>query len=467
MYRFFEPVISPLLEAVDPQTVVEVGSDRGYLTELLAEWCAKHQARLHTIDPLPKYDVDEWVVRWPETLTFHRDLSLNALTEIDSPDVVCIDGDHNWYTVVNELRLLADRCDGPDSFPITLLHDVGWPYGRRDLYYDPQTIPDAQRHPYAEQGIVPGRKRLGPEGFNAHLANAQHEGTPRNGVRTAAEDFVAEREGIELHTMAGINGLGIVLSAATREALGEQWAALTGTRGIVRVLEATEEDRVRQLIAASTARQHLATNSERIEQLRGQVGALEVGLRNSRAEADQHRRERDETALRLTEQTTELERVSDELLTHQRRGNQLSLALDELETQNQALRSQSIEARSALQSERDELHRMRGAAVEAEASLKRQRAATGAANDQLERARVDAREQRQYAARKMAEQEQRLEDLQRQVADREHDLDQQRAHYRSLERGYRQLRTRRSVRLALKLAAIARPAFQIRRAFSK
>jgi hypothetical protein len=49
-------------------------------------------------------------------------------------DAALIDGDHNWYTVYNELRLLAEgaRRHGTD-LPVLTLHDVGWPYGRLSL----------------------------------------------------------------------------------------------------------------------------------------------------------------------------------------------------------------------------------------------------------------------------------------------------------------------------------------------
>ncbi len=61
-----------------------------------------------------------------------------------------LDGDHNWYTVFHELRLIEEHCQRNERlFPLVLLHDLGWPYGRRDLYYNPETIPAEYRQPYA------------------------------------------------------------------------------------------------------------------------------------------------------------------------------------------------------------------------------------------------------------------------------------------------------------------------------
>ena len=76
-----------------------------------------------------------------------------------------------------------------------ILHDVGWPYGRRDLYYAPERIPAEFRQPYRRGGMRPGRSALvGNAGMNRDMANAEHEGGPRNGVMTAVDDFVAEHD---------------------------------------------------------------------------------------------------------------------------------------------------------------------------------------------------------------------------------------------------------------------------------
>ena len=72
-------------------------------------------------------------------------------------DAALIDGDHNWYTVYHEMKAIAEvaRANGA-PLPVMILHDVGWPYGRRDLYYAPDTIPEECRQPYAQKGMVAG-----------------------------------------------------------------------------------------------------------------------------------------------------------------------------------------------------------------------------------------------------------------------------------------------------------------------
>jgi cephalosporin hydroxylase/GT2 family glycosyltransferase len=194
MYPFWNDVIAPLIEAARPRRIVEVGALRGEHTALMLERLGPG-VELHVIDPLPEFDPGEHEARFAGRYIFHRDLSVNVLGNLPPMDVALIDGDHNWYTVRTELQKLADvsRAAGA-PLPVALLHDVSWPYGRRDLYYDPATIPAEHRHRWRRAGIQFGQSDLveGSGGLNAELANAEHEGGPRNGVMTAVEDFMAE-----------------------------------------------------------------------------------------------------------------------------------------------------------------------------------------------------------------------------------------------------------------------------------
>jgi hypothetical protein len=213
MQRFWETVIGPVLDAVQPKIIVEIGSDQGGNTVNLVEYCERTGATLHVIDPAPKYDPSKWQDEHDEHLVFHKDLSLNALPSIGDFDVVLIDGDHNWYTVFNELRTIERLCEERErEFPLVLLHDIGWPYGRRDLYYDPDSIPEEHRNPHEKKGMLPGKPDLAEEGgMNSHLNNALHENGSENGVLTAVEDFLgASRFELDLLKLPGIHGLGIL-----------------------------------------------------------------------------------------------------------------------------------------------------------------------------------------------------------------------------------------------------------------
>ena len=196
MYPFWNDVVAPVIEAAEARRIVEVGALRGENTEKMLQRLGPG-IELHVIDPLPGFDPAEHEARFPGRYVFHRELSVNILGGLPPMDVALIDGDHNWYTVSTELRLLARAARNAGApLPVCILHDVAWPYGRRDLYYNPDAIPPEHRHPWRRAGLRRGQSALvdGGSGVNAELANAEHEGGPRNGVMTAVEGFVAEHD---------------------------------------------------------------------------------------------------------------------------------------------------------------------------------------------------------------------------------------------------------------------------------
>jgi cephalosporin hydroxylase len=195
MFPFWDSVIAPVLDAIGATRVVEIGALRGETTAHMLDHLGP-DAELQVIDPAPEFDPTEHEKRFPGRYIFHRDISHNVLPQLQPMDAALIDGDHNWYTVYNELRMLsATARDAGAELPVLVMHDVCWPYGRRDLYYAPERIPEEFRQPYAQQGMRMDRKQLLPRGgLNPTMNNALTEGGPRNGVMTALDDFTAEYE---------------------------------------------------------------------------------------------------------------------------------------------------------------------------------------------------------------------------------------------------------------------------------
>jgi Macrocin-O-methyltransferase (TylF)/Methyltransferase domain len=195
VFPLWDSIIAPVLEAAGARRVVEIGAFQGETTVKLLDQLGP-EGELHVIDPEPHFDPTEHQRRFPGRFHFYRDLSHNVLPELPVMDAVLIDGDHNWYTVFHELELLAATARKAGApLPVLLMHDVGWPYGRRDLYYAPERIPEEYRQPYAQRGIRRGRSELLESGgINPRMNNALHEGGPRNGVLTALEDFRRQHE---------------------------------------------------------------------------------------------------------------------------------------------------------------------------------------------------------------------------------------------------------------------------------
>jgi Macrocin-O-methyltransferase (TylF) len=253
MFPFWHDVVAPVIEAARAQRVVEVGALRGDQTELMLQRLGP-DVELHVIDPVPFFDPAEHERRFAGRYVFHRDLSVNVLGDLPPMDVALIDGDHNWYTVFTELNLLADvahRNGAP--LPVMVLHDVGWPYGRRDLYYDPSNIPAEHRQHWRRDGIRRGERRLvGGGGLNSNLANAELEGGVHNGVMTAVEDFVAARDqAVRLVVLPILFGLAIVVSEerlAAQPALAAELDRLESPGGKDMLLRLGEDFRVDSLV---------------------------------------------------------------------------------------------------------------------------------------------------------------------------------------------------------------------------
>src|SRR4051812_21327958 len=182
----------PCLDVAGARSVVEVGAFAGDLTRVLVDWAAGAGARVGAIDPAPQPGLEALAAERPE-LELIRETSLEALPRIPVPDAIVIDGDHNWWTVSEELRLIAERA--PDgALPLLLFHDVSWPHARRDDYFDATQIPAEYRHPVAGDGggIFPGDPGLRPGGL-PYAPSAPHEGGPRHGVLPPGGGFVGGR----------------------------------------------------------------------------------------------------------------------------------------------------------------------------------------------------------------------------------------------------------------------------------
>ena len=197
------------LDATGATSVAEIGAYAGDLTRVLVDWANRSGATVIAIDPAPQPALVEMAERH-ERLRLMRRTSLDALPELELPDVVIIDGDHNYYTVEQELIAIAKRADGA-PLPLLLFHDVAWPHARRDDYFDPAQIPADDRHQLipAGYGITPENPGSTPGGL-PYPKSAVVEGGARNGVLTAVEDFVAGSDELRLVVVPAFFGFGAV-----------------------------------------------------------------------------------------------------------------------------------------------------------------------------------------------------------------------------------------------------------------
>jgi hypothetical protein len=252
MHSYWTQLLHPLLVCVRPRVIVEIGIEDGKTSERLLTLCTEHDATLHGIDPRPLIDQATWQERWGARWNLHKGKSLDVLPSLPAFDAVLIDGDHNWYTVFHELQLIDRQAKRHRRTPIVLLHDIDAPYGRRDLYYDPESIPADARHPWQRRGIDVRQGTLTEQdGLNPYCCHATHEGGPRNGVRTAVEDFLhAHGDRYHFMTVAGFHGLGILVPTermAADTSLQQFLDDLATSDRITDHMEQLESERIRLL----------------------------------------------------------------------------------------------------------------------------------------------------------------------------------------------------------------------------
>ena len=206
----FREVFAAVYAATPVRTVVEIGVESGAVTAMYAELGAEV---VYAVDPSCSDEARARVAGDP-ALRLVEARSPGALAELPRADLYVVDGDHNYAVVRREVEWILGHA--PEA--VVVLHDVLWPSGRRDQYYEPSPLSDAERHPSSADGPTVWHDDLTPDGFvglGAFTA-AVHAGGERNGVLTAVEDAVADAgDAWDLHVVPAVFGLGVLVRAGT------------------------------------------------------------------------------------------------------------------------------------------------------------------------------------------------------------------------------------------------------------
>ena len=246
-------LIEPILETAQVKAVAEVGAYAGDFTEVLLRWAARTGVQITAIDPLPQPALTKLAEENAE-LDLIEATSAEALSQMDLPDALIIDGDHNYHTVSEELRTIGERSLGPDM-PLLLMHDVAWPHARRDAYYAPDRVPEEYREKMIRgAGLVPDERGTVLGGLPYKWA-ARVEGGERNGVLTALEDFAEGKEQLRVALIPVFYGLAVVWHEGAPWA--DEIAALVSPWDRSPILARLEANRTRHLAAQHVARTYL------------------------------------------------------------------------------------------------------------------------------------------------------------------------------------------------------------------
>lgn len=217
--------------------VVEVGVESGRTSSLYADLGA---SAVYCVEPRPSDELRAAFAADPR-LTLVEDASPGALATVPPAGLYVLDGDHNYAVVRAELAWIM--ANAPDA--VVVLHDVLWPSGRRDMYYQPSPLPPEDRHPDTTDGPSVWTDGTGPAGFvgAGDFTWSEHAGGERNGVLTAVEDAVAEAaDDWRFEIVPAVFGFGVLARTAS-DGTGELFDALRPFTSS-RLLAAMEDNRI-------------------------------------------------------------------------------------------------------------------------------------------------------------------------------------------------------------------------------
>ncbi|MBE9375116.1 class I SAM-dependent methyltransferase [Saccharopolyspora sp. HNM0983] len=285
----FEEIFALLFRERRIRRVVEVGVESGQVSAMYARLGAEV---VHCVEPLPTEEMRANIAGH-DALDLVERPSPEAFDELPVADLYVLDGDHNYAVVSRELDWITRNA--PDA--LVVLHDVLWPWGRRDLYYQPTPLDVADRQPDGPDGPTVWHDGVTPAGFigAGAFTNAVEAGGERNGVCTAVEDVLAEAPGAWwLRIVPAVFGLG-VLGRAESPAAEAICAALDpiASSGLLAALENNRialYTRVLQMQYDAAAHaghadelsELVAGQQQEIQELRGELEPLRAAARELR-----------------------------------------------------------------------------------------------------------------------------------------------------------------------------------------
>ncbi|MFI0372756.1 class I SAM-dependent methyltransferase [Actinomadura sp. 1N219] len=272
-------------------TVIEVGVESGQVSSVYADL----GATVHCVEPAPGDELRAALAEDPR-LNLVEGLSPAVLGELPVADLYVLDGDHNYAVTRAELAWIM--ANAPDA--VVAMHDVLWPWGRRDLYYQPSPLAPEDAHPATTDGPTVWHDDLTPAGFvgDGVFTAAVDAGGPRNGVLTAVEDALADAAadadadaagGWRFTIVPAVFGFGVLMrtSAPGAEEILEALRPLTSSN----LLAALENNRIALYTRVLQLQYEAAARTDEADRLTETVNGQQQEIAGLRAELDRARAE--------------------------------------------------------------------------------------------------------------------------------------------------------------------------------
>jgi glycosyltransferase involved in cell wall biosynthesis len=113
-------LIRPVIEEINANYIVEVGSDTTINTGNILEYCKDNNARMTAVAPYPSsYMADH--KKYGNKFEYYLETGLNRLPLLKDYDAIIIEGEHDYSTLYNELKTVELN----KKFPIIFFFQVG------------------------------------------------------------------------------------------------------------------------------------------------------------------------------------------------------------------------------------------------------------------------------------------------------------------------------------------------------
>ena len=201
MKTIWTGIIKPIIEALNPRIIIELGIYNDKNTRNIIEYCFNNNSKLISIDPFPDSFTVELEYKYGKYFTLIRDSSLNVLQTIQNIDVILINVDKNWDLISQILMIIQENAK--DHFPLIIFNHLK----------GPNTKIDPNNNAYDIQPKFTGKNEDKIALNNDNLTNKYiiSNSNGKNGFSHAVKDFLNNSDfELNFFNIYGFNELAII-----------------------------------------------------------------------------------------------------------------------------------------------------------------------------------------------------------------------------------------------------------------
>ena len=176
----------PIIEAVNANYIVEIGSD-SVNTRNILEYCEENNAHMTAVDPFPQFDVDAFKTEYGDKFEIFTELSFIRLPLLKYYDVIILNQSQDYSTLYKELKTI-EKCSLKQKFPIIFILDIKSNFSE-------------------DKGLLDFKDE---SEFYDNLNEDLDENNPEQNLLRAVEDFVDESNLDLSFELENFNEIGVV-----------------------------------------------------------------------------------------------------------------------------------------------------------------------------------------------------------------------------------------------------------------